>query len=150
MSATARGEGGNNLTSNAAQVKQVFKIDLNGAVDIAGLDGITAVQYAVAKTLFLDIVKVLTANNLSATFDIPSKIEGLTFGKDVHKKGQTIHTLWVANDNDFVLATNDTPPVANPNEFFVFGFTDADLNGSKFVAQFPDQSNDQGQDNNYQ
>jgi hypothetical protein len=144
-------EGGNNLTSNAAVVKQVFKIDLNGANDISGLDGATAVTYAVNKTLFLDIVHVLTANGLSATFDIPSKIEGLTFGKDVHTKGKTIHTLWVANDNDFVLSTNDTPPVPNPNEFFVFGFTDADLNGSKFIAQFPDQDgNDQGQDNNDQ
>jgi hypothetical protein len=135
-------EGGNNSTSNQAQVKQVFKIDLNGATDITGLDGATAVTHAVTKTLFLDIVKVLTANGLSATFDIPSKIEGLTFGKDVHKKGQTIHTLWVANDNDFVIATNDIPPVPNPNEFFVFGFTDDDLNGSQFIAQFPEQDND--------
>ncbi len=107
--------------------------------------------HAVSKTLFLDIVQVLTANGLSATFDIPSKIEGMTFGKDVRKKGKTVHTLWIANDNDFVLSTNDTPPVPNPNEFFVFGFTDTDLNGSKFIAQFPDQDgNDQGQDDNDQ
>jgi len=130
-------EGGNNLASNDARVKKVFKIDLNGATDVTGMDGLTAVTHAVAKTLFLDIVQVLVSNGFSATFDIPSKIEGLTFGPDVTRKSQTFHTLWVANDNDFVLETADTPPVPNPNQFFVFGFTDADLGGSVFVPQFP-------------
>ena len=132
-------EGGNNLTSNDARVKQVFKIDLDGAFDITGLDGNMAVTHAVAKTLFLDIVRVLVNNGFSATFDIPSKIEGLTFGPDVKREGQTFHTLWVANDNDFVIETADTPPVANPNQFFVFGFTDADLGTSVFVPQFPER-----------
>jgi len=108
-------------------------------LSVTGLDGLTAATHAVAKTLFLDLVGVLTANGFSATFDIPSKIEGMTFGKDVHKKGKTLHTLWIANDNDFVLNTRDTPSVPNPNEFFVFGFSDDDLNGSKFVTQFPEQ-----------
>jgi Esterase-like activity of phytase len=129
-------EGGNNLTSNDARVKQIFKIDLDAATDITGMDGTTAVTYAVAKTLFLDIVQVLVSNGFSATFDIPSKIEGLTFGRDVTRRGQTFHTLWVANDNDFVSETRDNPPVANPNQFFVFGFTNADLGGSVFVPQF--------------
>jgi hypothetical protein len=138
-------EGGSNpnLSSNLAVVKQVFKIDLTGAFDITGLDGATAVTHAVNKSLFLDIVQVLVANGLSPTFDIPSKIEGMTFGKDIRKKGQTVHTLWVANDNDFVLVTADTLPVSNPNQYFVFGFSDADLNGSEFIPQFADQSNDQ-------
>jgi len=131
-------EGGDGLTSNDARVKQIFKIDLDGATDITGMDGKTAVTHAVAKTLFLDIVKVLTDNGFSATFDIPSKIEGLTFGPDVKRKSETFHTLWVSNDNDFVLETADTPPVPNPNQFFVFGFTDADLDGSVFVPQFAD------------
>jgi len=26
-------------------------------------------------------------------------------------------------------------PILNPNQFFVFGFTDSDLNGSVFVPQ---------------
>ena len=129
-------EGGNNFTSNDARVKQVFKIDLQGATDVGGMDGTEAVGHAVSKTLFLDIVKVLVANGLSATFDVPSKIESLTFGPDVNRKGQTVHTLWIANDNDFVLITGDTPPVANDNQFFVFGFTDGDLGGSVFVPQF--------------
>ena len=38
-----------------------------------------------------------------------------------------LHTLWVSNDNDFLLQTADVPPVLNPNQFFVFGFTDDDL-----------------------
>jgi len=129
-------EGGDNLTSTDARVKQVFKIDLNGAFDITGLDGTAAVAHAVPKTLFLDMVQVLVANGFSPTFDIPSKIEGLTFGRDVTRKSQTLHTLWISNDNDFVLNTGDTPPVPNPNQFFVFGFTDADLGGSVFVPQF--------------
>jgi hypothetical protein len=31
------------------------------------------------------------------------------------------HTLWIANDNDFL------PALAGGNKFFVFGFTNADL-----------------------
>ncbi|HKD04830.1 MAG TPA: esterase-like activity of phytase family protein [Bryobacteraceae bacterium] len=134
-------EGGNNLTSNDARVKQPFKIDLNGATDISAMDGITAVQNVVAKTLFLDIVQALVGVGLDPTKDIPAKIEGITFGptlKTTDKTGNTVplYTLWVANDNDFVLATNDVPPIPNPNQFFVFGFTDADLGGSTFVPQF--------------
>jgi hypothetical protein len=128
--------GGSNSTSNTALVKQVFKIDLNGAFDVTGLDGLTAVTHAVPKTLFLDIVQVMVNNGYSPVTDVPSKIEGLTFGRDVTRKGQTLHTLWIANDNDFVLETGDTPPVPNPNQVFVFGFTDADLGGSSYVPQF--------------
>ena len=84
-------------------------------------------------------MQVLVNNEFSATFDVPSKIEGLTFGPDVTRKGETFHTLWVANDNDFVLETGDTPPVANPNQFFVFGFTDKDLGTSVFVPQFSER-----------
>ncbi|HXZ79203.1 MAG TPA: esterase-like activity of phytase family protein [Terriglobales bacterium] len=136
-------EGGNNLTSNDARVKQIFKIDLDGAVDVTGMNGTDAVKLAVPKTLFLDIVQVLKANGFDVTFDIPSKIEGLTFGRDIKRKGTKLHTLWVANDNDFVLETNDVPPVANPNQFFVFGFSDADLGGSTFVPQFREHDEDE-------
>jgi hypothetical protein len=52
-----------------------------------------------------------------------------------------LHTLWIANDNDFLLATLDTPPIPNPNQFFVFGFTDADL-GSTLMPQFKDFHSD--------
>lgn len=129
-------EGGNNLASNDARVKQIFKIDLADAVDVGGMSGLSAVTHAVPKTLFLDFVKILTAAGFSATSDVPSKIEGLTFGPDVKQGNTTLHTLWIANDNDFVLASGDTPPVPNPNQFFVFGFTDADLGATTLVRQF--------------
>ena len=121
---------------NKAKIKQLFKIDLDGAVDIAGMDGLTAAANAVSKTLFLDIVNVLTANNISAS-NIPAKIEGLAFGSDVILNGTVIHTLWVANDNDFLAEVDDGTGnmIPNPNQFFVFGFTNADLNGSEFVPQ---------------
>jgi hypothetical protein len=115
-----------------AKVKQIFKIDLDGAIDVSSMDGTTAATHAVSKSLFLDIVQVLTANGITAD-QIPAKIEGLAFGPDVSVKGQTMHTLWVANDNDFL--QDYSGPNTNPNQFFVFGFTNNDLNGSKYVPQ---------------
>lgn len=128
-------EGGNNASSNKAAVKQLFKIDLTGATDVSAMDGPTATSHAVAKTLFLDVVAALETQGGIAANMIPSKIEGVTFGPDIQQGGQTIHTLWLANDNDFLDYTGDTPPVLNPNQFFVFGLTDADLGGSVFVPQ---------------
>ncbi len=117
---------------STAKVKQIFKIDLNNAVDVTGLNGTQAAARAVPKTLLLDLVKVLTANGFTAT-QIPGKIEGTAFGADVKYNGQTFHTLWIANDNDFLqdVAGHNS----NPNQFFVFGLTDADLGGSQFVPQ---------------
>ena len=111
---------------SAAQVKKLYKIDLNGATDIAGLSSADAVKAAVAKTEFLDIKQVLNAFGLADT-EIPAKIEGLAFGQDVLLNGNSLHTLFVGIDNDFV------PSVAGPNQFFVFGFTDEDL--PAFVQQ---------------
>jgi Esterase-like activity of phytase len=120
-------EGGNNGTSNDARVKQLFKIDLEGAHDVSNEDGATAATHAVSKTLFLNLVTALTSNGIAAN-RIPAKIEGIAFGPDVRVDEHTrIHTLWVSNDNDFLLSTADIPPVPNPNQFFVFGFTDDDL-----------------------
>jgi len=127
-------EGGNNSTSNNAAVKQLFKIDLKDAAEISGMDGLTAATHAVNKTLFLDVVSVLKTQGGIAANNIPSKIEGVAVGPDIKYSGKTVHTLWVANDNDFLSATADTPPLQNPNQFFVFGFTDADL-GSTLVHQ---------------
>lgn len=119
-----------------AVIKQLFKIDLDGAVDVSAMDGLTAAANAVPKTLFLDVVAALTAGGIAAD-DIPSKIEGVAFGPDIKKGGSTLHTLWLANDNDFIANTEDPSgnPLPNPNQFFVFGFTDADLGGSQFVPQ---------------
>jgi hypothetical protein len=124
-----------------AVIKQIFKIDLAGAVDITDLDGLTAATHAVPKTLFLDIVALLT-NPLTYNMDpklIPAKLEGIAFGPDVWNGRSRLHTFWVANDNDFLKdvddGTGNGTTYPNPNQFFVFGFTDADLAGSRFVPQ---------------
>lgn len=129
-------DGHGRANGDDARVKQLFKIDLNGAVDVSNLDGLTAAQYAVNKTLFLDLVQLLTANGIAAG-DIPAKIEGVAFGADVRQQGTTVHTLWIANDNDFLETVADANgnQIPNPNQFFVVGFTDADLGGSQFVPQ---------------
>ena len=129
-------DGNGRANGNNAKVKQLFKIDLDGAVDVSAMDGLTAATHAVAKTLFLDIVQVLTANGIAAG-NIPAKMEGVAFGPDVRSGKKTIHTLWMANDNDFLQTVPDATGnlIPNPNQFFVFGFTDADLAGSKFVPQ---------------
>jgi len=59
-------------------------------------------------------------------------LEGMAFGQDVVIDGVTKHTLYIANDNDFNATVGG---LENPNQFFVFGFEDADLNGSVFKNQ---------------
>jgi hypothetical protein len=113
---------------SAAKVKQIYKIDLAGATDITDLNATQATAAAVSKssTPYLDLVKALTAFGVDPK-DIPSKIEGLSFGQDVLLNGENLHTLWIANDNDFLPAT------AGGNQFYVFGFKDSDMPG--FIAQ---------------
>ena len=56
----------------------------------------------------------------------------MAIGADIGKAGKRFHTLYIANDNDFV------PGVAGTNQFYVFRFTDADLaaaGGSALVNQ---------------
>jgi hypothetical protein len=120
-----------------AKIKQIFKIDLADAVDVSDMDGTTAASHAVSKTLFLDVVKVLTTAGITAD-QIPAKLEGLALGADVDNNGVPMHTLWLANDNDFLQDLNG--PGTNPNQFFVFGFTDENLNGSVYVPQQPQGS----------
>lgn len=112
-----------------AVAKQLFKIDITGAQDVSALSGDLSAK-AIPKTLFLDIVAKLNAKGIAST-QIPAKIEGLAFGQDVVVGGVVTHTLYVANDNDFV------PGVAGDNKFFVFGVTDADLAavGATYMAQ---------------
>jgi hypothetical protein len=123
-----------------AKIKQIFKIDLANAVDISNMAGSEAATHAVSKTLFLDIVAVLSAPPLSLDVkQIPAKLEGISFGPDIAQGQQKIHTFWVANDNDFLSTVDagngDGTTFDNPNQFYVFGFTDADLGGSKYVPQ---------------
>ena len=121
-----------------AKIKQLFKIDLSTAVDISDMDGLTAAANAVSKTLFLDFVQLMTDNG-TASSDIPAKIEGMSFGADVKQGKTTYHTLWIANDNDFLQTVDDPDgnPIDNPNQFFVVGFTDSDLGGSRYSPQHP-------------
>ncbi len=113
---------------SSATVKQLFKIDLDGATDVTTKKGDLS-AWAVKKTLFLDIVKVLNANGIAST-DIPAKIEGIAFGPDVTINTITKHTLFVANDNDFLANVGG---LDNPNQFFVFTFDNNDL--PTFVPQ---------------
>lgn len=111
-----------------AKVKQIFMVDLAGAEDISGLTGAAAAAKAVGKSAAptLDIVAALKAYGVPAD-QIPAKMEGLAFGQDVTLNGEVLHTLWLANDNDFL------PAEAGGNNFYVFGFKNGDLPG--FVPQ---------------
>ncbi|MFD1612061.1 esterase-like activity of phytase family protein [Sphingomonas tabacisoli] len=113
---------------STAKVKQIFKIDIAGAADITNLTGAAAAAAAVAKPAspFLDVVATLGAAGVTGA-NVPVKIEGMAVGQDVTLNGTLYHTLFIANDNDFV------PGVAGTNQFFVYGFTDADVPG--FAAQ---------------
>jgi hypothetical protein len=124
-------------TASAATIKKLYLIDLDGAQDVTSVNGPKAdlSSYAVPKTLFLDIVAKLTTAGINPYF-IPSKLEGVAFGQDVVINGQTKHTLFVANDNDFLATIADplkSPGdstrglVANPNQFYVFAFGDEEL-----------------------
>ncbi|HEY6528592.1 MAG TPA: esterase-like activity of phytase family protein [Cellvibrionaceae bacterium] len=120
--------------NSAAAVKKLFKIDITGAQSVAGLAGDLS-NYAVAKREFLDIKSALVAAGVDAK-DIPAKIEGIAFGKDVSLNGNLLHTLWVTNDNDFLSVVTDAnhpTGIANPNKFYVFGLSDSDL--PNFMSQ---------------
>lgn len=123
--------------SNAG-FKTVQKIDIANATDVTGVTGAANLATAaVSKTLFVD-AKQLLSQVLGGDAFVPAKLESLAFGQDVEVNGTLLHTLYVANDNDFlssVLPKGSNIDVANPNQFFVFGFTDADLKGSLLVQQ---------------
>ena len=118
---------------SSATVKRLYKVDLAGAQDVSNLSGEAALlAKAPTKSLFLDIRAKLNAAGVTDA-NIPAKLEGIAFGADIVVNGVTKHTLFVANDNDFL----PTSPKGktNPNQWFVFTFTDADLGGSEFVNQ---------------
>jgi len=118
---------------STAVLKRIYKIDLAGATDVSNLTGETALKNAApTKSLFLDILTTLTSAGITAA-NVPAKLEGMAFGNDVTYNGTIYHTLYVANDNDFLATTPGNK--SNPNQWFVFGFTDADLGGSTFVNQ---------------
>jgi hypothetical protein len=131
-----KGRGDTPVSSNA-KVKQLFKISLANATDVSGMDGKTAANHAIGKTLFLDVVDLLHNKNGIALDNIPAKIEGISFGPDVKQGKINVHTLWIANDNDFLPTVPDANgnSIANPNQFFVVGFTDAALGNSTYAPQ---------------
>lgn len=117
-------DGGNNT------FKKLYTIDINqaGVSNITGQATLGAVTTP-SKTLVLDLL----AKNADGTSKyglwqgtnaadpvngLPSKIEGLAFGKDVLVNGVLKHTLIIANDNDFI---NDNTKPVNKNYFYVFG-----------------------------
>ncbi|MDD5273172.1 MAG: esterase-like activity of phytase family protein [Methylovulum sp.] len=108
---------------DAAVVKKLYKIDLAGATEITGSAAITATAPVVSKTLFLDVLATLNANGIPST-QIPAKLEGVAFGPDLVVGGVTKHTLFIANDNDFLPSVGG---IANPNKFFVFTVDQTDL-----------------------
>src|SRR5262249_40224405 len=143
--------------------KKLYVVDIESARDVSNITGFTGPAsapianikpYALLKNQFLDIVAALTMDPADMLVtDIPAKLEGITFGPDITVTDPITHasllkhTLFVGNDNDF-LATL-APPVGNgdnPNQFFVFSFTDADL--PFFEPQrFRDGDHDQDDDN---
>lgn len=119
-----------------AVVKRIYKIDLSNATEIGALNGGNGIsgesallQYAVNKTLFLDLKAALNGAGVSDA-NIPAKLEGMAFGEDILEGLTRYHTLYVANDNDFL------PGTAGDNKFYVFKFTDNDLGATTgFVNQ---------------
>jgi len=114
--------------------KSIYMVDLAGAEDVSNLSGeATLLAKAPTKTLFLDLKSALNAAGI-ASDRIPAKLEGLAFGDDVVVNGVLTHTLYVANDNDFLGSVGG---IDNPNQWFVFGVTDADLAklGASYVPQ---------------
>jgi Esterase-like activity of phytase len=132
---------------SAAVVKQLFKIDLTGATDVSKVSGAANLApLAVPKTLFLDVVKALTGAGIS-TIHIPAKLEGMAFGQDVVLNGVPKHTLYIANDNDFLasVADKNNVMVDNPNQYFVFAFSDTDVPGfvpQRFTGDHVDEDDD--------
>ncbi len=107
---------------SAAVVKQLRLVDLTGATEVSAISGAANLASAArSSSLFLDIKADLVGKHGYADTAVPAKLEGAAFGADIVEAGTAYHTLYLANDNDFV------PGVAGSNRFFVYRFTDADL-----------------------
>ncbi|WP_348758618.1 esterase-like activity of phytase family protein [Candidatus Methylocalor cossyra] len=119
-----------------ARVKDVFRIDLQGATDVSGIatlkDGAGFVPVAKSEVPLFNLVNLLETVGIGPD-QVPAKIEGLAFGPDlVDPHLGLLHTLFIANDNDFVPSAayaDPGAPVAGPNLFYVVGLSDSDLPG---------------------
>jgi hypothetical protein len=141
---------------STAVIKKIYKIDLAGAQDVSNISGqANLAPKAVSKTLFLDVVAALGAKGI-APYDVPAKLEGITFGPDITLNGETKHTLYISNDNDYAAVVPNKNHVGgtadNPNKLFVFAFDDDDLPG--FVPQHfhrhHDRDHDRDDDHDWQ
>ena len=122
---------GNGLGDDStAKYKKLYLIDLSGAQDVTSISGASNLaSFAVAKVEFLDVLAALTGAGISAE-DVPAKLEGVAFGPDLFINGVPKHTLWIANDNDFlgtITDSNHPNGIDNPNQFFVFSVDTGDL-----------------------
>jgi hypothetical protein len=120
-----------------AAFKKIYRIDLTNAHEVSNIsEESNLAGKAINKTLFLDVVAALTQNGIKPE-DIPAKLEGLAFGPNVTINGVLKHTLFIANDNDFLgtLEPDTYHPagIDNPNQFFVFAVDRTDL--PSFVPQ---------------
>jgi len=106
----------------AGTVKNIYKIDIDGATDVSNIaslpasglpSGVTAVSKS--SNILLNLSAILGANT-------PEKIEGLAFGPDL---ADGRHLLLITNDNDFL--------AGQPNNIYAFAVSDSDLPG--FQAQ---------------
>ncbi len=124
-----------------AAVKQLIKLDLTGAAEVSGIADLrTQPGTAIVGTRFLDIKAALNAAGISDAL-IPAKLEGIAFGEDVVVGGKTMHTLYLANDNDFlatITPNGGSTPVAYGNQFYVFAFEGNLVNQT--IAAVPEPS----------
>ena len=122
-----------------AAVKQLIKIDLTGATEVSNIADLrTQPSAAIVGTRFLDIKAALNAAGVPDAL-IPAKLEGIAFGEDVVVNGKTMHTLYLANDNDFLataVPNGSSTAVAYGNQFYVFAFEGNLVNQS--IAAVPE------------
>jgi hypothetical protein len=120
--------------SAAAQIKKIYKIDINGATDVSNIPdlragGFTPVQKDadisdVDIDAFIDLLDPtynIRQQLLDAGIQFPEKVEGVAFGPDL-EDGR--HLLWVTVDNDFL--------TERPSVLLAFGIGGDDFD---FVAQ---------------
>jgi hypothetical protein len=124
-----------------AAVKQLAKIDLTGATEVSGIADLRSnPSAAIIGSNFLDIRAALNAAGIPDA-QIPAKLEGIAFGQDVSVNGKTMHTLYLANDNDFLAtAVPNGGSAALPygNQFYVFAFEGNLVNQT--IAAVPEPS----------
>ncbi|RQO58727.1 pyruvate-binding protein [Paucibacter sp. KBW04] len=126
---------------NNAATKQLRLVDLNGATEVSGIADLRKQSGVALKTSqFLDIRAMLNAAGISDA-NIPSKLEGISFGADVMVNGVLKHTLYLANDNDFLGAV--TPAGGSTasqynNQFYVFSYDGNDFVPQAITASVPE------------